>query len=394
MQLQTLILRQFRNHRDLELAVESGVNLFVGSNGAGKTNLIEAISVLATGVSPRGADTDSLIQWNQTGFSIRGVFAFDDPARDPLALEMKVRSGSPRVIRENDRTPVRLRDLLGRVPIVSFVPEDLALVKGEPELRRQAMDLILMQVDSSYAEMLRRFHEILKSRNATLRQIGDGEIPRDVLDTWDAAFVEIGLTVTAQRSLFLSDFSPRVAQVHQRISGGKETLALDYLPSLNPSKLTNPGPDLKTAWLEELRRQREREIAVGSSLVGPQRDDVMFKLNGRPARAFASEGQKRTCAVAFKLAEIPYVEGKVGQRPICLLDDVLSELDHDRAEHLLDELTRTGQCFVTLTGFEAWPRHRPLPAAIYRVDEEGVRRDQSLLPENHVFHGGVKEKVR
>jgi DNA replication and repair protein RecF len=380
MRLQTITLRQFRSHKDLTLTVESGVNLFVGANGAGKTNLIEAVSVLATGVSPRGADSESMIQWGETGFAIRGDFAFENPDLNPLILEMKVRAGAPRVIRENEKTPVRLRDLLGRVPVVSFVPEDLALVKGEPELRRQAIDMILMQVDGVYLQGLRRFGEILRSRNAALRQVGDGEAPADVLDSWDAAYVEAGLFVTDKRAAFIETFSPRVGGVHARVSGGKETLVLVYRPSLSPEKEAVSADGRVQFWKNELVRTREREIAVGSSLMGPQRDDILFQMNGRPARAFASEGQKRTCAVAFKLAEIPYVEEKLGQRPICLLDDVLSELDHHRAEHLLDELSRTGQCLVTLTGFESWPRHRPLPAAIYRVDEDGIRRDRSLLP--------------
>jgi DNA replication and repair protein RecF len=384
MRLQSLTLRQFRSHRELDLAVEPGVNLIVGSNAAGKTNLIEAVSVLATGQSPRGADNESMIQWGETGFLVRGVFAFDDPALDPLTLEMKVRSGAPRVIRENERTPVKLRDLLGRIPLVSFVPEDLSLVKGEPDLRRQAIDMILMQVDGGYLQMLRRFSEILRSRNAALRQIGSGEAPVDTLDPWDAAFVEAGLAITDRRAAFIREFSPRAARVHERVSGGKEILVLTYKPSLASERAPEDlGEERSLFWRGELRRHRDREIAVGSSLIGPQRDDVLFSLNGRPARAFASEGQKRTCAVAFKLAEIPFVEEKLGQRPICLLDDVLSELDHERAEHLLDELTRTGQCLVTLTGFEAWPRHRPLPAAIYRVDAAGVRRDMSLLPASH-----------
>lgn len=380
MRLQTITLRQFRSHRELTLAVESGVNLFVGSNGAGKTNLIEAVSVLATGVSPRGADTDSMIQWGETGFAIRGEFAFEDSALDPLTLEMKVRSGAPRVIRENEKTPVRLRDLLGKVPVVSFVPEDLSLVKGEPDLRRQAMDMILMQVDPAYLQGLRRFGEILRSRNAALRQVGEGAAPADILDSWDASFVEAGLFITDKRAAFLETFSPRVGGVHERVSGGKETLTLVYRPSLSLEKSAGATGTRIEFWRSELLRTREREIAVGSSLMGPQRDDFMFHMNGRPARSFASEGQKRTCAVAFKLAEIPFVEEHLGQRPICLLDDVLSELDHHRAEHLLDELSRTGQCLVTLTGFESWPRHRPLPAAIYRVDEDGIRRDRSLLP--------------
>ena len=376
MRLKTIILRQFRSHRDLTLDVEPGVNLFFGSNGAGKTNLLEAIAVLATGVSPRGGDSESMIQWGETGFAVKGVFEFDASDADPLTLEMKVRSGLPRLIRENEKIPVRLRDLLGRVPLVSFVPEDLAMVKGDPDQRRQAMDMILVQSDASYGSELRRYGEILRSRNAALRQISDGQSPADTLNAWDESLIEAGLLVCAKRAAFLNDFSPRVGRVYDRVSVGQEVVELIYKPSI-------AGPwdsTTKEKWSADLKAVREREIAVGSTLHGPQRDDILFQMDGRAAKYFASEGQKRTCAVSFKLAEIPYVHEKLGQKPICLLDDVLSELDTKRAEHLLDELSRTGQCFVTLTGLEAWPRHRPLPASIFKVNQEGIKRESSMMP--------------
>jgi DNA replication and repair protein RecF len=144
-----------------------------------------------------------------------------------------------------------------------------------------------------------------------------------------------------------------------------------------------------------MRGIRDQEVALGMTMTGPQRDDVLFLLNERPAKSFASEGQLRTCAVSFKLAEIPYIQEKRGQKPICLLDDVLSELDEDRAEQLLRELSQTGQCFVTMTGLESWRRHRHLPATLFKIDENTVGgetvvltgspapHDESLLVQTH-----------
>ncbi|MBV9080892.1 MAG: DNA replication/repair protein RecF, partial [Elusimicrobia bacterium] len=343
--LQSITLRQFRNHRDLELTVDPGVNLFLGPNGAGKTNVIEAAAVLATGLSPRGADPESMVPWGEEGFAIKALFSYDEPGLDPITLEMKYRSGSRRVIRQNEKIEVRLKDLLGRVPLVSFVPEDLAMVKGEPDVRRRAVDMVLVQTDPAYAEALRRYKEALKSRNAALRQLADNAIDRDALLPWDDAVIEAGLVVCAKRAAFLDDFSARVNAIQDRVSGGRESIQILYRPSFE-------GPwdeSGAAAWKAALRRNESMELATGSTSVGPHRDDLSFMLNGRPARQFASEGQKRTCAVAFKLAEIPYVQEKLGQKPICLLDDVLSELDARRAEHLLHELSRTGQCFVTMT---------------------------------------------
>lgn len=375
MHLRSIHLRQFRNHHQLELAVQPGVNLFIGPNAAGKTNLIEAIAVLATGVSPRGADAENMVQWGEEGFSIKGQFGYEDSVVEPLTLEMKYHIGSTRTIRQNDQTAVRLKDLIGRVPIVSFVPEDLSLVKGEPELRRRAMNMILMQVDPSYTEVFRRYTEALKSRNAALRQLAAGQITRSALEPWDAAVIHFGLVVSQKRADLIEEFSSRVSFVQQRVSGGRETLALEYKPSF-----AGPWDEAEASrWRDAFRVAEAHDLALGSTSIGPHRDDILFILNDRPAKSFASEGQKRTCAVAFKLAEIPYIHQKLGQKPICLLDDVLSELDAERAEHLLNELSRTGQCFVTLTGLESWPQQVRLPASIYRVSETGIVPDARLV---------------
>jgi DNA replication and repair protein RecF len=373
MYLQSIVLRQFRNHRFLDLKIHSGVNLFLGSNGAGKTNLIEAVAVLATGVSPRGADSESLVQWGENGFSILGRFGYEDPLQTPVALEMKYKIGSSRVVRQDDAA-VRLRDLIGKVPIVSFVPEDLSLVKGEPDLRRRALNMVLAQVDSVYADALRKYTEAVKSRNAALRQWAQGEITRQALEPWDNAVIEWGLVLCQKRAEFIENFSTRVSFVQQRISGGKETLQLEYRPSFS-----GPWDDgAADRWKSIFKQMEPQEIATGTTLVGPHRDDMAFVLNDRSARAYGSEGQKRTCAVAFKLAEIPFIQDRSGQRPICLLDDVLSELDAERASHLLEELSRTGQCLVTMTGLESWPRQFPLPATIFRVDDMGINLESDV----------------
>jgi DNA replication and repair protein RecF len=385
MYLRSIELRQFRNHSHLKLDVDPGVNLFLGANGAGKTNLIEAIAVLSTGVSPRGAEPEALIEWEKDGFAIRGEFSSERPGREPLTLEMKYRSGASRVIRQNGETPVRLRDLIGRAPLVSFVPEDLSLVKGEPDLRRRAMNLVLAQVDAPYAEALRRYGEAVKSRNAALRQVAEGALTRDALIPWDAAVIEWGLLICRARAEFLEEFSRRASEIHHRVSGRKETIQIEYRPSF-------PGPWDEGAaqrWHDRFEWTVAQEMAVGATMTGPHRDDIGFSLDGRPARSFASEGQKRTIAVSFKLAEIPYMLEKTEQKPICLLDDVLSELDAERAEHLLFELTRTGQCFVTMTGLESWPAHCQRPASIFNVDASGVHRATELSTENAGSSVGV-----
>ena len=176
---------------------------------------------------------------------------------------------------------------------------------------------------------------------------------------------------------FLRAFSVQAAGVHSRLSGNQEELTLEYKPSFS----SFDSGEAISIWQEKLSSIRSQEVALGISMVGPHRDDIRFLVNKRPARSFGSEGQKRTAAVSFKLAEIPYIQDHRGQKPICLLDDVLSELDAKRASHLLDELSRTGQCFVTLTGLESWPPEKERPASIFYVDESRVRRDVDLAPQ-------------
>jgi DNA replication and repair protein RecF len=368
MRVRSLLLRQFRNHSSLELSVGPAVNLFLGGNGAGKTNIIEAIAVLATGLSPRGADTENMVSWGTDGFLIRAEFEPDNSQQEPITLEMKYRVGSTRVVRQNETIAVKLRDLIGRVPLVSFVPEDLSLVKGEPDLRRRAVNMILAQANPRYADTLRRYQDAIKARNAALRQCSERRLEIRDLEPWNRAVIDLGLSLCRDRAAFIDEFSDRVNAVQGRISADKEQVKIEYAPSF-----AGPWDDSAAErWMQAFRRVEPQELAIGSTVIGPHRDDFHFMLNGRPARHFGSEGQKRTIAVSFKLAEIPFIEEKLGQRPICLLDDVLSELDADRAAHLLDELSRTGQCFVTLTGLESWPRGRELPAMVFRVGAGGV----------------------
>lgn len=330
--------------------------------------------MLATGASPRGADCESMVKWSKEGFAILGQFE----GNSTFTLEMKYKNGEARQIRENGHTPVRLKDLVGRVPLVSFLPEDLMLLKGEPELRRRAMNLVLLQVDAAYAEALRVYQETLKARNATLKQIADNRAPRETLDAWDGALIKTGLLICQRRDLFVREFSPFFERVDDRVSGQKNEITLEYHPSIQ-----GPWDEEGAArWKNKLLEMRPQELALGMTLAGPQRDDVAFLLKGRPARTAASEGQMRTAAIAFKLAEIPYIEERRNEKPICLLDDVFSELDAQRARHLLNELSQTGQCFVTLTGLESWPSKEQLPVSIFTIDDQGVRHGKYATNES------------
>lgn len=366
MYLSSITLRQFRNHRDTVLDVDPRLNLLVGPNGSGKTNFIEAIAVLTTGLSPRSAHPDSMVEWNKDGFFISGTFARESETDQALKLEMKFLNGQ-RQIRRGDQTLVRLKDLIGMVPLVSFVPEDLAIVKGEPDVRRRSLNLVLMQIDPLYTENLRRYNEALKSRNAAIKQLNEGRLEEDALDPWDEEVLKYGMSLCKTRSEFLGEFSKIFSQIQERVSDGQDRANLTYKPSWVEPWTTGELNRLKN----DFRLHRQKDIVIGTTMTGPHRDDMIFFLNGKPMRHFGSEGQMRTSAVAFKLAELEIIRRKKGEDPICLLDDVLSELDERRAHHLLEELVITGQCFVTMTGLESWPRANRPPAVIFQVFPNG-----------------------
>jgi len=382
MHLTSITLRQFRNHRDLTLRTGPRLNLLVGPNGSGKTNILEAVAVLTTGFSPRITGSDGFLQWGEKGFYISGVFAPDGGEDQTITLEMKFLDGQ-RHIKRDSQTGMRLKDLIGTVPVVSFFPEDLAVIKGEPELRRRALNLVLMQIDPLYTENLRRYNEALRSRNAALRQLAEGEISEDALEPWDEELIKYALPVCARRSEFLEDFSPVYAQIQERISEGADSAHLEYRPSF-------PGPWESKDFVrlkENIKNLHQKDIVLGATMAGPHRDDILFYLNQKAARTFGSEGQIRTCALAFKLAELDIIRRVKNEEPICLLDDILSELDGARAECLLSELSRMGQCFVTMTGLESWPKRQINSAVIFHVGPGGQVEEAETMklvnPEVH-----------
>jgi DNA replication and repair protein RecF len=352
MYLSSLRLTQFRSYDGLDLGLSSGLNVFSGPNGSGKSNLLEAVAVLATGQSHRGADTKHLAQWEKDGFALKGAFR----GETDLEVEIKQRRGRARQVLIDACPQKRLRDWVGRIPLVSFSPDDLHLVKGEPAARRRVLNAVLCQIDPEYLDTLARYNKVLAERNAALRQVQEGEQPSSVLEPWDAALLKDGASLTARRRAFLNRFEPGVRKRHGALSSGRETVGVAYKPSFLPA---DGGADaVAAANRRRLADLREGELAMGSTLIGPHRDDLELTLNNAPARAYASQGQQRTLALSVKLAELDFLTETLERRPLCLLDDMLSELDPDRRENLVGSLTEGAQCLVTLTSLGDWPHVR------------------------------------
>jgi len=348
--LRSLSLRQFRNYGRLDVEFDPRLNVFIGPNGSGKSNLMEAIAVLATGQSHRGAELRHLLQWEKEGFAVKGAFE----GEDEVLLEVRQKSGRPRQTLLNNAVQKRLKDWVGRVPVVTFSPDDLSLVKGEPGGRRRLLNAVLCQVDGDYMETLQRYNKTLAERNAALRQVQDHERPPASLEPWDASLLKLGASLSLARRIFLEKFQEYARRRHAALSSGRETVRLSYRPSfLLPS---GEAEEVVAANRRRLQDLREGEIALGSTLIGPHRDEVEFFLGENLARAYASQGQMRTLALAVKLAEQDFLTARLKKQPLCLFDDMLSELDPDRRENLVEALTSGTQCMVTMAAAAEWPR--------------------------------------
>jgi DNA replication and repair protein RecF len=375
--LKSLELRQFRNFTRLQLLPAPGLNVLVGSNGAGKSNILESVAVVATGQSHRGAEPRHLLQEGKDEMAVVAELE----GEEPIALEIRQKRGRMRQVKLNNRPQGRLRDWGGRVPVVAFSPEDLELIKGEPGVRRRALNAVLTQVSSEYAEALARYQKILEERNATLRRIREGGARASALEPWDLVLLKEGARLTMARQRFLSDFSGRVQRRQRDFSVGRDRGTLMYRPSFHlPSESEDEVSEANRRRLGDLR---EGEIALGSTLIGPHRDEVEFRLDDEPAKTRASQGQIRTLALAWKWEERLFLRERLAREPLCLLDDVFSELDPERRHHLTELLMTGVQAFITLTDLSTWGAYGLGEARVFEV-REGQVEQPSMIGEPQV----------
>ncbi len=344
MRLVSLELRNYRNYSRLDLEPGARLNVFLGANGQGKTNLLESVALLALSTSPRARRDAELI--GPLAPEAR-VAALVESGGRRVEIRISVQldaAGRTRRRIEVDGQPRRAVDLPGLFRVTLFWPDDLNLVKAGPEHRRRLLNEMLVQVRPGYARTLTGYSRVLDQRNSLLKQVAAAEQPPSALDVWDLELARLGAELVEARREAVAALSGTAAAGHAAISGG-EQLELAY---------AGPPDDLQRA-LEACRRD---DIRRGSSGVGPHRDDVVIRLDGRDARAFASQGQQRTAVISIKLAEAAVVAEMSGERPLLLLDDVLSELDASRRGSLLERLGDPGQ--VVITSVEA----DPFPAAV------------------------------
>jgi DNA replication and repair protein RecF len=349
--LTSLHLFQFRNLDRVDWEPHPRANLILGSNAQGKTNLLEAIFFLGTTKTLRpGAGPEDLIQHEQMEAILRGKVSHQDGqiVRD---LEAQLRRGAPKKFLLNFKKLSPLSKIFGQMPVVLFTPDDLELVKTGPAARRLYLDLEISQASSAYLADLTRYQRALKQRNGALRLYQESRAGLDTVHAFDDELVRTGSAVIKFRHDAVAELGPLVAGVQARLAGKPEALGLRYVSSVAAEGQALPKEQAEIAHQFTLRlRERAREEqARGSTLTGPHRDDLELLLDGRPARSFASQGQQRSIALSLKLAEVQFLTHKLGEAPVLLLDDVLSELDLERQAHLLALLDERVQTFVSST---------------------------------------------
>ncbi|WP_312853911.1 DNA replication/repair protein RecF [Thermoactinomyces mirandus] len=361
--MQTLELKHYRNIGELHLQCPEELHFFVGPNGQGKTNILESLYVLALGKSHRTRSHKELIRFGQTRSLIKArVKKGDEIQRLEIILSEKGKKVSRNGIEKK-----KLSQYIGSLPAVLFAPEDLALVKGSPQVRRRFLDMEIGQVSPQYVHHLSQFNKLLIQRNSLLKQLAQtklGDFP--FLDVLDEQFVALSISLLKKRYQFLNSLTKWAQEIHQAITQQQEKLVIKYLPSFPLPE--GAGPDQWAAILQsELKKNRQKEIMRGNTTVGPQRDDLRLFAGEIDLHLYGSQGQQRTAALSLKLAEIELIYQEIGYYPILLLDDVLSELDDARKTHLLKAIRGRVQTFITTTGLDGVDSDILSRAKIYQV---------------------------
>ncbi len=346
MKIKSLKLKDFRNYNLLQLDFDDSTNIFYGNNAQGKTNILEAVYLSGTTKSHRGTKDRDLIRFGENESHIETVV---EKRGMSYKIDMHLKKNSPKGI-AIDKLPIRKAgELFGIINIVFFSPEDLNIIKNGPSERRRFIDLELSQLDKIYLNHLSNYNRIINQRNhllKDLREAGRQENLIQTLDIWDMQLVQYGNEIIKKRKEFIEKINEIISYTHKKLTGGKENIELVYEPGSGRLSLE-----------DALKKNREKDMRLKNTSVGPHRDDICFMTKDLDIRRFGSQGQQRTAALSLKLAEIELVKSVIHDTPVLLLDDVLSELDKYRQNYLLDSIHDI-QTLITCTGMDEFINHR------------------------------------
>lgn len=351
--IKTIELQNFRNYEDLEIHFDHGTNILYGDNAQGKTNILESAYVSGTTKSHKGSRDKDMIRFGETESHIRTIVEKNEMT---YQIDMHLKKNRSKGIAVN-RVPIKkASELFGILNIVFFSPEDLYMIKNGPSERRRFLDSEICQLDKIYLSDLTKYNKTLNQRNKLLKDIVFHPELENTLSVWDMQLIAYGKRIIKRRTQFVNELNEIVFDIHKKISGNKEELVLKY------------EPDIEESFFEdELNRSKVRDMKYCQTSVGPHRDDISFYIGDVDIRKFGSQGQQRTSALSLKLAEIELVKKCIHDTPVLLLDDVLSELDSNRQNYLLNSIHDI-QTIITCTGLDEFVKNRFQIDKIFQVE--------------------------
>jgi DNA replication and repair protein RecF len=352
--IESVDLQNYRNYEFLNMTFDNKINIIYGDNAQGKTNILESLYVCATSKSHRGSKDKDIIRFGNDEAHIKVMVKKHGMN---YRIDMHLKKNKTKGIAVNGIPIRRAVELFGIINIIIFSPEDMNIIKNGPSERRRFMDMELSQLDKIYLSNLVNYNKVVVQRNKLLKQLqfsGNSGLV-DMLDVWDMQLVRYGSEIIKRRMDFIDNINSIIRSVHSKLSGNKEILNLRYIPCTTTDNFK-----------DEVIRSRERDIKFKMTNVGPHKDDVAFFINDKDVRKYGSQGQQRTCALSLKLAEIELVKKVINDTPVLLLDDVLSELDANRQNFLLDSIGDI-QTIITCTGLDEFVNNRFSINRIFKV---------------------------
>lgn len=357
MYIESIELKNYRNYEYLYIELDPATNILYGDNAQGKTNILEAAYLCGTTKSHRGSRDREIIRFGQEESHIRMMVRRDGISRK---IDVHLKKNKSKGIAVDGIPIKKASELFGIVNLVFFSPEDLNIIKNGPGERRRFLDMELCQLDKIYLQDLAGYNQVLNQRNKLLKDISFSPRLADTLDVWDMQLVHYGKKIIAARKRFIGELNGMIRDLHASLTGGRESIYLNYEPNVEEELLE-----------ERLAASRDRDLKFKQSSAGPHRDDFCVQVNDIDIRKFGSQGQQRTAALSLKLSELALVKKRIGENPVLLLDDVLSELDSSRQNYLLQSIHQI-QTLITCTGLDEFVSNRFEINKIFRVIDGNV----------------------
>lgn len=356
MYIQDIQLKDFRNYKELQVSFSKNVNIFLGNNAQGKTNLLEGIYLTAMAKSFKTMRDREMIRFGESFCKVKTDCIIGGETH---TTEILITKEGKKGIKINGVKVQKITELLERIYIIIFSPEDLKIVKDEPEKRRRFVDRELCLIKPGYFHALNNYKRALKQRNTYLKE---DLIENSVLDIWDMELAKYGSRVVSERNAFIGKIDKISGEIHHKISGGRENLSVKYEPS------TTVSHNMEESFYHLLKEKRNDDIRSRTTGMGPHKDDIKISVGEIDLRKFGSQGQQRTAALSLKLSEIKLIEEEMGEKPILLLDDVLSELDHERQSFLIHSLGGN-QLFITTADLSGKVARELPEGKIFKISE-------------------------